>query len=114
MGNKPSKSKKQQQAIARRRIAHLFSLAEHHALAHNLSLANRYVALARKLSMRHLVPIPAEYKRRFCKHCYCYLLPHTSSRIRIHRGRLIIYCCSCQKYTRIPLKQKETLSARLK
>ncbi|MBN2066273.1 MAG: ribonuclease P [Candidatus Thermoplasmatota archaeon] len=112
MGKK--NSKKQQQPIARRRIASLFSLAEHHALSHNLSLANRYITLARNLSMRYLVPLPAEYKRRMCKHCYRYLLPHVSCRVRIHRGTLIMYCYACQKYTRIPLKHKKTPSARLK
>jgi len=100
-----SKQKKTQKTIANRRINQLFSLAEQNALTGKLNLANRYVELARKISMRHLVPIPKEYKRRFCKHCYSYLLPDSNSRVRIHRGKLIIYCFNCKKFTRIPLKK---------
>lgn len=104
MPKKNFKNKKEQKTIARRRINYLFELAEQYALSDKMSLANRYVELARKISMRYLVPISKEYKRRFCKHCYSYLLPPTNCRVRIHRGKLVIYCHSCKKYTRIPLK----------
>jgi len=100
------KDKKNQKTIAKTRIDQLFDLAEKCALSDRLNLANRYVEIARKISMRHLVPIPKEYKRRFCKHCYNYLLPHLTGRIRIHRNKLIIYCFNCNKYTRIPLKNR--------
>lgn len=99
--------KKAQKQIAEKRIRILFELAEKKAKNNNLKLADRYVILARKISMRCLVPIPAEFKRRFCKHCYSYLLPSVNSRFRIHDKRLVIYCCSCKKYTRLPLKNKE-------
>jgi len=99
-----SKDKKIQNTIAKKRINKLFLMAENKALSGNITLANRYVEIARKISMRYLVPMPREYKRRFCKHCYHYLLPHVNSRVRIHRGKLITYCHHCKKYTRIPLK----------
>lgn len=99
-----AKNKKIQKTIASSRINHLFTLAEKYALSGRLNLANRYVELARKISMRYLVPMPKEFKRRFCKHCYQYLLPHVTCRIRIHRSKLIIYCHNCKRYTRIPLK----------
>jgi len=115
MTKRNARDKKQQKTIALSRIRQLFSMAEQRALSGNLPLANRYVELARKISMRHLVPIPKEYKRCFCKHCYSYLLPHTSCRMRIHRGKLVIYCHTCNKYTRIPLKNTDKIpSARLK
>jgi len=98
------KDKKNQKTIAKNRIIQLFNLAEQCALTDRLNLADRYVEIARKISMRHLVSIPKEFRKRFCKHCYSYLLPHTTCRIRIHRGKLIIYCHNCNKYTRIPLK----------
>jgi ribonuclease P protein subunit RPR2 len=101
-----AKNKKIQKTIASSRINNLFSLAEKYALSGRLNLANRYVDLARKISMRYLVPMPKEFKRRFCKHCYQYLLPHVTCRIRIHRGKLIIYCNNCKRYTRIPLKNR--------
>ncbi|MCX6667881.1 MAG: ribonuclease P [Euryarchaeota archaeon] len=104
MVKKIVRDKKIQKTIARSRINQLFLLAEKYALSGRLNLANRYVDLARKISMRYLVPMPKEFKRRFCKHCYQYLLPHVTCRIRIHRGKLVIYCHNCKNYTRIPLK----------
>jgi len=98
------RDKKIQKTIASKRIKKLFSMAEQRALSGDLNLANRYVEIARKISMRNLVSIPKDLKRRFCKHCYSYLLPGSNCRIRIHRGRLVIYCNNCKKYTRIPLK----------
>jgi len=104
MSKRKVKDKKNQKTIANRRIRQLFILSEKYALSGRLKLADRYVELARKISMRYLVPIPGEFKRRFCKHCYKYLLPSNTCRVRIHRGKLVIYCHSCKKYTRIPLK----------
>ena len=98
------KDKKIQKQIALSRIKRLFFMAENNALSGNLSIANRYVSIARKISMKYLVPIPEEFKHRFCKHCYFFLLPYVNSRFRVHRGRLIIYCNNCNKYSRILLK----------
>jgi len=98
------KDKKIQKQIALSRIKRLFLMAENKAHSGNLSIANRYVEIARKLSMKYLVPIPKEFKHRFCKHCYCFLYPYVNSRFRVTRGKLIIYCNNCKKYTRIPLK----------
>jgi ribonuclease P protein subunit RPR2 len=98
------REKKLHNKIALKRINKLFLMAEDKALSGNLSIANRYVSIARKLSMRYLVPIPKEFKHRFCKHCYFFLLPDSNSRFRVHRGKLIIYCNNCRKFTRIPLK----------
>ncbi len=107
--------KKTQKTIAKRRIRKLFVLAEKNALEGKLSLSSRYVEIARHISMKCLVPIPKEYKRRFCKHCYNYLLPHVNCRVRIHRGKIVIFCNNCKKYTRIPIKNKcEKSSAILK
>lgn len=105
--SKRKKDKKIQKDIAKKRISKLFSMAEHSALNDKLELSNRYVQLARKLSMKYLVPIPLEFKRRFCKHCYNYLLPSINSRYRIHNSRLVIFCYNCEKYTRLPLKTKK-------
>ena len=97
-------NKKRNQIIAKKRIKTLFELAEKEALSDKILLANRYVEIARKISMRYLIPIPKEYKRRFCKHCYSYLLPSVNSRVRINRGKMIIYCNNCNKYNRYPFK----------
>ena len=107
MSRKKTLDKKMQKIIAKGRINKLFILAEENALSGELDLSNRYVELARKISMRNLAPIPKKYKRRFCKHCYRYLLPNVTCRVRIHGGKIVIYCHNCRKYTRIPLKKTE-------
>jgi ribonuclease P protein subunit RPR2 len=107
MTKRNPKDKKIQKNIALKRINKLFFMAEKKALFGDFDLADRYVELARKISMRNLVPIPKDFKRCFCKHCYCYLLPDVNCRIRIHRSRLIIYCDICKKYFRIPLKNSK-------
>ena len=107
MTKKRIKNKKNQKQIALKRIQNLFKLAHKNAIERNFELADRYVFIARKISMKCLVPIPAEFKRRFCKHCYSYLLPSVNSRFRIHHKRLVIFCFNCNKYTRLPFKNKE-------
>ena len=104
---KPHIGKNKQKKIAQERINRLFLLAEKAALNHRLDLATRYVALARKLSMRYLVSIPREFKKRFCKNCYCYLQPGANSRYRVGRRHLIIYCSECGNYTRIPFHREK-------
>ena len=100
-----SKNKKHQKLIAKNRIIKLFNLAEKKALTENLNLANRYIEIARNISMKNLVPIPNNLKRRYCKHCYCYLLPSSNCRIRLHKKKIIIFCKNCNRFTRIPLEK---------
>ena len=104
MAKKPRISKSQQKRIANLRISKLFAMAEEKALNGDINLANRYVEIARKISMKNLTPLKKEYKRRFCKHCYSYHLPNITCRIRINRGKIVFYCKNCNKYTRIPFK----------
>jgi len=102
---KMKQSKQMQKTIAEKRIIKLFNMAEKKAKEDNFELANRYVEIARKLSMRHLVKIPKKYKRKFCRHCYSYLLPSKNCRIRIYRGKVIIYCNNCKKFSRFIIKK---------
>jgi ribonuclease P protein subunit RPR2 len=97
-------SKTEQKKVANRRIIRLFEIAKENALSGELKLSDRYVELARKISMKNLTPIPKKYKRRFCKHCYHYLLPTKTCRVRINRGKVIVFCNNCRKYNRIPIK----------
>lgn len=71
----------------------------------NQSLANRYVKLAREIAMKFKVKIPRELKRKFCKHCYHYLVPNKNCRVRIHKSRVIYYCFDCKKFMRFMLKK---------
>jgi len=95
--------KKEKKRIALERIRTLFKEAEVRAREGEQKLADRYVAIARKIAMKHKVKIPKELKRRFCKHCYSYLTSR-NSRIRIRDGKLVVYCFNCKKYTRLPYK----------
>ena len=96
-----------QKSIAKKRIEKLFLLAEKKALEKKFELSDRYVHLARKISMKYLVNIPTKYKRRYCKHCYSYLSPSINSTVRIKNKRIIVFCRNCEKYTRIPFKSQK-------
>ena len=106
MSKKFGKKKERRKTIALQRIHRLFTLAEQAALQNRMSYADRYVAIARRLSMKYLVPIPVEYKRRYCTHCYAYLLPSVTCQVRVHRSTIITCCNHCNKYSRIPLNKE--------
>ena len=67
-------------------------------------LSDRYVEIARKIAMKYKVSIPRELKRRFCKHCYTFLVPGINCRIRNNEGKMVYYCKICKKFMRFPLK----------
>ncbi|MBT4539120.1 ribonuclease P [Candidatus Woesearchaeota archaeon] len=100
---RPLVSKKRQKEIALERISILFTQAKE-VYSKNKGLANRYVTLARKLTMKARIRMPREHKRRYCKHCYKYLMPGDNSRIRTRDGKVVISCFECKKFTRISVK----------
>lgn len=91
--------------IAKERIGVLFSQAEL-AFRKDRALSDRYVYLARRISMRYKVKIPPALKRRFCRHCYRYLKPGVNCRVRLAKGRVIYYCLSCRKFMRFVIRKK--------
>jgi ribonuclease P protein subunit RPR2 len=104
VNGKNSRKKTYIKKTAKQRLEKLFIFAEKYSKSNRFDLADRYVEIARSLSMRYLVPIPKKYKRCFCKHCYSYLRPGVNCKIRINRKKLIIYCGICKKFTRILLE----------
>jgi len=90
------------QKIAKERVNELFLQAEK---AKTKTLANRYVALARKIGMKYKVRIPAAFQKRFCKHCYHYLTPGKNLRVRTQKGHLVYYCLECKGMMRFPYKE---------
>ena len=66
----------------------------------NPDLSNRYINLARKAAMRFNLRIPKNLKRKFCRHCYSYIVPGKNCRVRIHKSRIIYYCFNCKNYMR--------------
>ena len=100
---KPLNSKAEQKRIAQERIKILFLRAQE-IFSTDKSLANSYIALARKIAMKVKTIIPLELKRRFCKHCYHYLQPGVNARVRTRAGKVIISCLDCKKFMRIPIR----------
>jgi ribonuclease P protein subunit RPR2 len=102
------RARRENRAIALERIRILFQRAQ--TVIHSEpELAQRYVELARKLSMRYKVKIPVEFKRRICKHCKRFILPGYTCRIRIQQKRephVVMTCLICGEHMRIPLRKK--------
>ncbi len=96
-----NKLKKRQIALSR--IHELFSQAEI-TFKKNHQLADRYIQLARRISMRTKVRIPSSLKRRFCKHCHHYLQPGVNCRVRTRNKKAVYYCLDCRHYMRFILR----------
>ena len=107
MGRRYKQKSKKEEQIALERIKILFRQAKL-IFKKNKSLADRYVKLARELSMKYKVKIPSNLKRQFCKHCHSYLMPSVNVRIRTRNGKIVYYCLECREYMRFPyLKEKK-------
>ncbi|HOS81602.1 MAG TPA: ribonuclease P protein component 4 [Methanolinea sp.] len=91
--------------IARERIAILFEQARK-AFPLDPALADRYVSLARKISMKHRVRLDREFRRQFCHHCHRFLAPGANARVRIYRGRVTVTCLACHRQMRYPLRRR--------
>ena len=94
----------EQLAVAKDRIKKLFSEAAA-VFKKDSSKADRYIHLARKLAMKYKVKFTSGQKRKFCKHCYKYLVPSVNSRVRLKDKKVITYCLICKKYSRFVYKK---------
>ncbi len=93
-------------SIARERIELLMEQADSAALAGKMDMADRYVDMARRIGMRYNVRFSPAHRRRFCRACYRYLLPGSTSRTRMSRGRVVTTCLRCGHIMRRPLGAK--------
>ncbi|MFH1510315.1 MAG: ribonuclease P protein component 4 [Candidatus Woesearchaeota archaeon] len=100
------KKVREAKAVVAQRIEFLIEKAAEVA-SKELCLANRYVTLARTLSMKFNVKIPSRLQRRFCKHCYTFLVPGLNCRVRTREGKVVYTCESCKKYMRIPFTREK-------
>lgn len=76
-------------------IARLFELAKSNVKSHP-ERANRYVRLARAISMRTRVRIPQKFKRAFCKKCFTYWIPGYNVKVyKKEKQKIIEYVCEC-------------------
>ena len=96
--------KKIKQEIALERVKVLFKEAQI-KFKTDSKLAQRYVDIARKTAMKVNLRMPRELKRKICKHCYHYLVPSKTCRVRIHKNKVIYYCLSCKNYMRFMIKR---------
>ena len=100
----PKISKNKAKRLAKTEIIELFGKAEQ-IFKKSPAMADRYIVKARRLAMKHKLAIPRELKRRFCKHCYCYLVPGVNCRVRTQKSRVIYYCLNCKKFMRFVIKK---------
>lgn len=95
----------QTKKIARERIAVLFSEAQA-AFPASPNLSDRYVSLARKIAMRQRVRIDRKYRMQFCRGCSSFLVPGSTSRVRVQGGRVTVTCLICKKRRRYLLERR--------
>ena len=94
--------------IALERIHTLFRLAKT-SIHENPELAQRYVDIARRISMTTKVRLPREYRRQVCRHCKKFILPGVNCRIRVQQRRephVVVTCLLCGESMRFPLKDR--------
>ena len=91
-----------QTRIAKERVEKLFSEA---GKAKTQALANRYVALARKIGMRYNVRLPKGLKRKYCKYCYAFFRSGNYKH-RTKNGFVNVTCLKCGKTSRYPLSKR--------
>ncbi|HUU76630.1 MAG TPA: ribonuclease P [Methanoregulaceae archaeon] len=91
--------------LARERIAELFRQADL-MFPENPAWSHRCVHLARKIAMRQRIRIDRRFRRRFCHHCYHYLVPGVNMRARVKRGMVVITCLECRRQMRIPIRRR--------
>ncbi|MBI5798272.1 ribonuclease P [Candidatus Woesearchaeota archaeon] len=108
---KKGKEIDKQKKIAKERIAILFQKAEE-TFPKDAARANRYGDLARRIAMKLNLHLSKEQKHKLCKHCYSFLQQGVNATTRIRDSKIITFCKTCKKYSRIPLTKK-TLKKRV-
>jgi ribonuclease P protein subunit RPR2 len=92
--------------IAIQRIHRLFQLARG-VIHEDEELAQRYVVLARRISMASRMRIPREYRRQMCRGCKKLILPGVNCHVRIQQRRephIVVTCGYCGKQMRTAIK----------
>ncbi|HEY1198915.1 MAG TPA: hypothetical protein VGG32_09375 [Thermoplasmata archaeon] len=88
--------------IARERVSDLFGLAEREARGLHPELADRYVALARRIGMRYNVRLRREYRELYCRSCSAYWVEGRTVRTRLRSGSRVRTCLRCGHQHRTP------------
>ncbi|RLI00457.1 ribonuclease P [Candidatus Bathyarchaeota archaeon] len=101
-----AKRKKEIREIARERIEILMENALK-MMEQDEKLAQRYVYLARKVSMKSRVKIPRKWKIFICRGCKKLMIPGLNCRVRIQRRRkshVVLTCLMCGHIKRFNYK----------
>ena len=106
MKQKHRKKSKVQREIAQNSINELFSEADK-IFQDEPGLANRYVEIARKISMKFKVKLSSVQTKKFCKTCHNFLVPGKNCRVRLTNQKLVYYCFSCKNHMRFPYSKKK-------
>ncbi len=103
-----SRKPKWMKTIALERIKILFDEAEKAAKHGDYKFADRYVDIARRISMKYNVRIPKDLKRKYCKYCYRYLVPGVNCSVRVNSKlkAVEVKCLSCNNTMRYPIVKK--------
>ena len=101
MVSKRALFKRLQKKNALNHITELFH-QQQEMLISDISLAQRYTDMIRKISMSNRIKLARKIKRSFCKHCYS-VFPATG-RVRLQKGKVVKYCEKCKNFTRIPYR----------
>jgi ribonuclease P protein subunit RPR2 len=88
--------------IARERVSDLFGLAEREARGPHPELADRYVALARRIGMRYNVRLRREYRELYCRSCSAFWVEGRTVRTRLRSGCRVRTCLRCGHQRRRP------------
>jgi ribonuclease P protein subunit RPR2 len=88
--------------IARERVSNLFGLAEREARGAHPELADRYVALARRIGMRYNVRLRQEYRELYCRSCSAFWVEGRTVRTRLRAGSRVRTCLRCGYQRRTP------------
>jgi ribonuclease P protein subunit RPR2 len=87
--------------IARERMEVLMEEAARAVRADKGDRARRYVDLARKIGMRHNVPMARSWKRWVCAGCGTFLLPGRNASARVRPKRTVVRCLECGHIKRV-------------
>ncbi len=91
--------------VATERISDLFALAEREAFGEAPELADRYVALARRIGMRYNVRLFEEYADVYCRGCSRFWVEGRTVRTRLRSGRRVQTCLACGRERRVPYRR---------
>ena len=92
--------------IAEERINILFSHADEQ-FSKRPDRSHRYVEMARNISKKYNLKMPATWNRRFCHSCHRFMKPGINCRIRLIDSSVVIKCLECGNISKIPYTKEK-------